>query len=408
MRHSYARFALREPPSSRGQPTSKGPASRSHLPVLSRTEAREGQTTGRPGLEASARFGGASQEAACKQRARLTAEGSLKCSQPALDCSHSPARRCRASRAAASLLSSLGHCSSGPEAEFDEAFRFEVPLAGHLAKLREKRERLLLGKAARRAALPVPVVEDLPAKLEVDLSCFPGVAAPKRRPPAQASPQTLLWPECLDWHEQVHALSGSTGCSQLPRPRCARLNGTKCRAGVAAEPVDQAYVSPLKQVPSACPVINPSRSVRNQPSEVASPPHESEPCYKKILMQLRMNRSSATNKSHVLTASTAPSALEQAGHDSCPLTRKDYRRSSHEEFRYFKFSESTYRKQQKHELAQGSWKPVPREAEQPREYFGLPGPARAFSPAAQRARPGSSLVRRVAEKLLIANIWRQS
>ena len=125
-------------------------------------------------------------------------------------------------------------------------------------------------------------------------------------------------------------------------------------------------------------------------------------------MQLFMNKSGATNKSHVLTASTAQSNLEQAGHDSCPLTRKEYRRSSHEEFRYFKLSESSYRKQQKRTLAQSSCRPVPREAEQPREFFGPPRPFGACSPVAGRTRPGSSLVRRVAEKLFIANIWKQS
>jgi hypothetical protein len=300
----------------------------------------------------------------------------------------------------------LGRISPNPTAEFDEAFRFEVPLAGYLAKVRDKRERLLRKKAASPPA-PVPEVADSPAKLDVDLRCFPGLAKAKSRPPARDSLDGLLLPEFTDWHAQVGNPSQTLVCCQPPRPIAEPLARRPSAAARQTEPVFSLEIPARASRPAGPYRSSPKQ--RCMALEASSPPHAAEPCYKKSLLQLHMNKSGVTNKSQGLTASTAQSAAqEQPTHDSCPLTRKDYRRASHEEFSYFKLQQSHYRKKQQGLLRKSSPRAVPREAPQPREFFGLHAVCGSCSPASRRTRLGKSLARRVAEKLSIPSIWHQA
>lgn len=411
MRVSDARVTQRARADSRSKPASKSPVSRPDKSVSAPKHRREGLLAGRQDLGGRAHFAGAFQAAPCKPRTLPT--GSPRPhnpTKPTLGCTLIPARSSRASRPVPGLLSLIDDCSSDQTLQFDENFRFEVPLDSHLAKIREKRDRLLRKRAAEPPEPLLLDTADPPAKLDVDLSCFPNVSKPKRRNPAKARPDGLLRPEYLSWHLQVNNLSESAGCSQLPHQRCAPLSRRKCPGGNAAMPVATTRGSPI-QAASTVRQANLSSSfpAHHRPCEKTSPPHVPEPCYKNTLLQIHMNKSNTTNKSHEMTASTAPSAaFDQAAHDSCPLTQKDYRQSSHEEFRYFKLGESTFRKEQKKQLVKCAPKVVPREADQPREYFGLNVVCGSFSSSSRPKHLSKSLVRKVAEKLYIPNIWKES
>lgn len=411
MRASEARVSTRAQADSRSKPASKSPVSRTDKSVSAPKHRREGPLAGRKDLGGRAQFAGAFQATPCNARTLPT--GSPRPHNPSktsLGCTLIPARSSRANRQVQGLLSLIDDCSSDQTLQFDENFRFEVPLDSHLAKVREKRERLLRRRAAELSDPLLPDTADPPARLDVDLSCFPNVSKPKRRNPARARPDGLLHPEYLSWHMQVNNLSESAGCSQLPHQRCAPLSRRRCPGGNAAMPVAATCGSPIKVASTARQAnLSSSSPVEPQPCENTSPPHFPEPCYKNTLLQIHMNKSNTTNKSHEMTASTAPSAaFDQAGHDSCPLTQKDYRQSSHEEFRYFKLGESTFRKEQKKQLAQCAPKVIPKEAEQPREYFGLNVVCGSFSSSSRLKHPSKSLVRKVAEKLYIPNIWKES
>ncbi len=409
MKPSHSSLARRETVHRRGKPASKSPVPRTGDSVSARKARQEGFRPSLESQEPCTRLGGASQDSSCNAIPQRIRDLSTRPAQPALDCSHDPVRKCRASQQAAGPLSTIGHYSSKSPVEFDEAFRFDVPMASQLAKVREKRE-LLLKRKASHIAQPAPEVADSPAQLEIDLRCFPNLAKSRKLFPAKDSPaEHLLRPECTNWHMQVKKLGDSAGCTQLPSQPCAPLSRRLSRDRKAAGAV--ADVRLTGKQPSAVPESAsrlPCTSITIQPTEQSSPPHQPEPSFKKSLLQLHMNKSDSTNKSHGLTSSTAPStAFDQAGHGSCPLTRKDYRGATHEEFRHFKLKVSGYRKAQRDLPSKCSPQAIPREAEQPREFFGLSA-ITLSSQASQHARLSKSLARRVAEKLFIPNFWNQS